>query len=987
MFGPGFAPVSSVASLLTGLDWFTAAGELSNEAPQPIEELLEGIPGNRFLEMLLELGLKPQSVYHLEGIRRSGDQWDLDHAEGRGSAKVTVFHDAFGEPGPLAGRDTEAARPQGRESSPESISQRPAPKGTAQFSAPHLTPTDETFPFLELRAGRQAALSLAGSADRIEDVPEAEKMEHDLPISEMPPSEVSDAARKHPHAGREPARPVLESPAVFDARPGEAPFHRRPSSTLPGSKHSPPEAKPAHPLMRGPETGEDSAASLDSVRQGTGWEPPAGSETGKETAPPVGNMSAAGAGRAFRLFGPQPQQAEPAEEGPIPRLLSDDASTHPDRPDIRDSASPSGQRLETLEGPQRISEKIRRLLPEPASPGPPRSPAERPLPGRNAISEVPFLQRGDGVPPTRRGISAEFESHRLPSKPPEHSGLRGDGLRGGHALRSLEARQSEGPFPSGAEAKDLPGQRRDVIRQGETEQRIEDRPGDAGRQSNEPKAPLRLPISPRSFPAGGPDQRVESTRPHESSGQKLKVSSPTNRSPADAPNDTRQQRAAEPWARPAEVQTLRPSAPLRHAQVLVSKAPVLPQTPFDAHSAAVNRTDVDSQLNAWKVLKTSDSAAEPTRLRQAENPEETSRAQTIATRSDVARPAGASKRFHSNDATVRVWDEELFGRGDAKPGQRPEVRRLQGETPPAAPPRSLQEVDEPARLHPVRNPQPARSSNPHLLRRLPAQPDGGQTPISANRAESLAHGSAPPRIEGRDDTRPGGETNDNDPGSGSRMGAEPGRGESQPRAEVSFARDVFGDRDAAGVEASVKPSTSPNTSSAPDSPLPRFEPLRHIAPDRPAFAEADSLVEQVVDRARLSQRGSATRFEVDLKPDLLGRVRIETILVGESLTARILVEDREVEQLLRGQARILVEGLQEAGLKVDEVEFGRMGPDFEAGTERDASHERREDQQRPPDSRPRERSRGQHTSRDDTAEQDRPLDEEEHEAGRIHYFA
>ncbi len=87
-------------------------------------------------------------------------------------------------------------------------------------------------------------------------------------------------------------------------------------------------------------------------------------------------------------------------------------------------------------------------------------------------------------------------------------------------------------------------------------------------------------------------------------------------------------------------------------------------------------------------------------------------------------------------------------------------------------------------------------------------------------------------------------------------------------------------------------------------------------------AEAEEVVTQIVQNARLLRSQGETRFEVRLKPEFLGKIQIQTLLSADQKTtaARFLVEDPEVLHMLEARLPLLIERLADSGLRIAHLE-------------------------------------------------------------------
>jgi flagellar hook-length control protein FliK len=101
---------------------------------------------------------------------------------------------------------------------------------------------------------------------------------------------------------------------------------------------------------------------------------------------------------------------------------------------------------------------------------------------------------------------------------------------------------------------------------------------------------------------------------------------------------------------------------------------------------------------------------------------------------------------------------------------------------------------------------------------------------------------------------------------------------------------------------------------------------------RPAGSSLfNQVLDQVVAKARLETAEGLSRLTVQLKPEFLGRMQIQTDLSrNEGLHAVIRVENPAVRKAVEASLPSLLEKLAEAGLKVESAEV----TDLSAGNER-----------------------------------------------------
>lgn len=105
----------------------------------------------------------------------------------------------------------------------------------------------------------------------------------------------------------------------------------------------------------------------------------------------------------------------------------------------------------------------------------------------------------------------------------------------------------------------------------------------------------------------------------------------------------------------------------------------------------------------------------------------------------------------------------------------------------------------------------------------------------------------------------------------------------------------------------------------------RSEAPQGLQPQAAAPPDGDDIAAQIVQRARLINQEQGSTLEIQLKPEFLGRVRIETHLSSDnSLTARFLVQDPEVKALLESRLHGLTQALQSSGVRIQSVEVQTM---------------------------------------------------------------
>lgn len=87
-------------------------------------------------------------------------------------------------------------------------------------------------------------------------------------------------------------------------------------------------------------------------------------------------------------------------------------------------------------------------------------------------------------------------------------------------------------------------------------------------------------------------------------------------------------------------------------------------------------------------------------------------------------------------------------------------------------------------------------------------------------------------------------------------------------------------------------------------------------------AHAESALDQVIQSARLMKQDGRPSLEIHLKPDFLGKIRIDTVLNGnQSLDAVISVEQPKVRLFLENNMSQLLDRFDQAGIKLGHISF------------------------------------------------------------------
>lgn len=103
-----------------------------------------------------------------------------------------------------------------------------------------------------------------------------------------------------------------------------------------------------------------------------------------------------------------------------------------------------------------------------------------------------------------------------------------------------------------------------------------------------------------------------------------------------------------------------------------------------------------------------------------------------------------------------------------------------------------------------------------------------------------------------------------------------------------------------------------------------------ITEDTAYVSEAD-IVNQVIDKIKLTSGKELTSIEVMLNPERLGSVHVTVSAKNGILTAQIVAQNEQVKTALENQMTTLRENFENQGIKVDAVEITVMTHQFEAG--------------------------------------------------------
>jgi len=152
---------------------------------------------------------------------------------------------------------------------------------------------------------------------------------------------------------------------------------------------------------------------------------------------------------------------------------------------------------------------------------------------------------------------------------------------------------------------------------------------------------------------------------------------------------------------------------------------------------------------------------------------------------------------------------------------------------------------------------------------------------------------------------------------------------------------VHAEVDKSQVKAAGKPAGEASSTTAP---LSFGEPVsaKSTAAETVAGAKAsitsETILNQIVEKANIDKLDGASRFSIQLKPEFLGRIEIETVMdADDNLTAVIRVEDPSVKRVLEAGMASLLDKLGEMGLKIQSASVSdfHQGEDLFSGRQRD----------------------------------------------------
>lgn len=108
---------------------------------------------------------------------------------------------------------------------------------------------------------------------------------------------------------------------------------------------------------------------------------------------------------------------------------------------------------------------------------------------------------------------------------------------------------------------------------------------------------------------------------------------------------------------------------------------------------------------------------------------------------------------------------------------------------------------------------------------------------------------------------------------------------------------------------------------------------------------AESIVQQLVEQAKVMTDEESTTMELTLNPEGLGKIFMEVTQKGDQITAKIFTENDAVKQALENQMANLKLELNQNSTKVTSIEVSVGTHEFERNLEQNAQDENRRDEQ------------------------------------------
>ena len=115
----------------------------------------------------------------------------------------------------------------------------------------------------------------------------------------------------------------------------------------------------------------------------------------------------------------------------------------------------------------------------------------------------------------------------------------------------------------------------------------------------------------------------------------------------------------------------------------------------------------------------------------------------------------------------------------------------------------------------------------------------------------------------------------------------------------------------------------------------------------PSYVSVADIMEQFVEQTRVLVSQEATKMEMQLNPEHLGKLYVEIIEQEGAVTAKIQTQNAIVKEALEMQIADLRQNLSQVGVKVDAVEVTIASHEFERNLEQDTNGQKQQDDAEP----------------------------------------
>jgi len=266
--------------------------------------------------------------------------------------------------------------------------------------------------------------------------------------------------------------------------------------------------------------------------------------------------------------------------------------------------------------------------------------------------------------------------------------------------------------------------------------------------------------------------------------------------------------------------------------------------------------------------------------------------------------AGAEKYSGSLESTSRIAADATAAMSDGETA----MRQLQSKLAAAAQPEAQSGAE--TSVHPGAQPEMAATAQTQSRPESPAAKMQTEAPAAAMQPEAPADTAQPAVAGSVTAERPA----DTEPQVTADMPQEVENGvQKQPAAKAAPAPAAMMNADGAAApqnDAAVQANAAPDTGSA--------------QPAESAFVR-DNVI-RIVDRASAHVREGRYEFDVELKPEFLGKVSIRLTMQDGEIRMQIRAEDPAVRGMLSDQANALVSAMKEKGIVLSGVDISQRDP-------------------------------------------------------------